>query len=36
MEMISLLYPEGYSDYEKDCFTDFDFISNLGIDGLIF
>lgn len=36
MEMISLLYPEGYKDYDNDCFTDFDFISNLGIDSLIF
>ncbi|MDE6698793.1 MAG: hypothetical protein K2J91_04875 [Lachnospiraceae bacterium] len=36
METVSLLYPEGYNGYDKDCFTDFDFVSNLGIDGLIF
>ena len=36
MEAVSLLYPEGYNSYEKDSFEDFDFVSNLGVDGLIF
>lgn len=36
METVSLLYPAGYNGYDEDSFTDFDFITNLGIDGLIF
>ena len=35
MGVVSLLYPEGYNSYEQDSFANYDFISNLGIDGLI-
>ncbi|NLL93498.1 MAG: hypothetical protein GX225_05110 [Clostridiales bacterium] len=35
-EEVSLLYPPGYDGYDRDGFTNFDFVSNLGIDGLIF
>lgn len=36
METVSLLYPKGYDSYEQDSFTNFDFVDNLGINGLIY
>ena len=35
MENVSLLYPKGYNGYDMDGFKDFDFIGQLGIDGMI-
>lgn len=36
METVSLLYPKGYDGFDQDGFTDFEFVDNLGINGLIY